>query len=131
MSRRLVGAALVLQTALLAVLLSAGPAAAENPVLDAEGDTDLATALAEARDVQGVCYGYLLSVSDADTGQFSGTYAASSSGAGQAASAATDCPGGTVELTARISYTSSFSEAEDSAEWSLLSTVGDLSIADV
>ena len=131
MSRRLLGAALVLQTALLAVLLTAGPAAAANPVLDPEGDTDLAAALAEAREVQGVCYGYLLSVSDADTGMFSGTFASSSAGAGQPASAATDCPNGTVELAARISYTSSFSEAEDSADWSLLSTVGDLSIVDV
>ena len=126
MSRRRLGA-----LALLAVLLTAGPAAAENPVLDAEGDTDLATALAEAREVQGVCYGYSLSVSDADTGQFSGTFSSSSAGAGQPASAATDCPNGTIELAARISYTSSFSEAEDSADWSLLSTVGDLSIVDV
>ena len=118
--------------ALMAVVLTAGPAAAENPVLDAAGDDDLAAALAEAQDVQGVCYGYVLSVSDSDTGQFSGTFASSSAGTGQAASTATDCPNGTVELTARIDYTSSFSEAEDSAGWQLLSTVdGDLSIADV
>lgn len=118
--------------AVVAVVLTAGPAAAENPVLDAEGDTDLASALAEAQQVQGVCYGYLLSVSDADTGQFSGTFASSSAGAGQAASSAGECPNGTVELVARISYTSSFSEAEDSADWQLRSTVaGDLSIADV
>jgi len=118
--------------ALVAVVLTAGPAAAENPVLDAADDTDLASALAEAQEVQGVCYGYVLSVSDADTGQFSGTFASSSAGAGQAASTATDCPNGTVELVARIDYTSSFSEAEDVAEWQLLSTVaGDLSIVDV
>ena len=37
--------------ALMAVVLTAAPAAAENPVLDAAGDDDLAAALAEARDV--------------------------------------------------------------------------------
>jgi len=56
-----------------AVLLTASPASAENPVLDAEGDADLAAALAEATEVQGVCYGYDLSVEDGDTGQWADT----------------------------------------------------------
>lgn len=116
-------AGVVLSSALLSsVPLS--PAWAENPVLDAEGDADVASALAEAQQVQGVCYGYVLDVSDADTGQYSGTYASSSAGAGQAASTATDCPRGSVEVQASITYTSSYSEAEDSAGWQVVSTVG-------
>lgn len=115
--------ALALAAGLL--LLTASPAAAENPVLDAEGDADVVDALAEALEVQQVCYGYVLQVSDA-AGIYGGTYAASSLGAGQAASQASSsqCPQGVVEVQASISYTSEFSESEDSSSWTLLSTVG-------
>ncbi|MCW2613134.1 MAG: hypothetical protein JWN08_128 [Frankiales bacterium] len=118
--------------AVAAVLLLAGPAAAENPVLDAEGDADVAAALAEAQEVQDVCYGYVLLVSDGDTGQFSGTFASSSAGPGIPASTAPGCSRGAVEVQASITYTSSFSEAEDSASWQVLSTIGGgLTIDDV
>lgn len=118
--------------AVAAVLLLVGPAAAENPVLDAEGDADVAAALAEAQEVQDVCYGYVLQVSDGDTGQFSGTYASSSAGPGLPASTAPGCSRGSVEVQASITYTSSFSEAEDSASWQVLSTIGGgLTIDDV
>ena len=119
-------------TAVLATgLLTAGPAYAENPVLDGEGDADLAASLAEARETQGACYGYVLQVVDDDTGQFSGTYVTSSAGVGVPLDPAT-CPRGMVEVLASVTYTSSFSEAEDSAEWQLSSTVGGgLTIADV
>lgn len=113
---------------LLAVLglavLPAGPAFAANPVLDPETEVELAADLAEARDVQGVCYGYVLDVADQDTGEFSGTFATSSSGAGRRVSSGPACPEGTVELQAGITYTSELSEAADSASWSLVSTVG-------
>ena len=114
-----------------AVLLTPSPAHAVNPVLDPEDDADVAAALAEATEVQGVCYGYVLSVRDADTGQWGGTYASSSGGAGVPASDAPGCERGTVELVARIDYTSSFSEAEDSASWGLVSSLPELSIGDV
>ena len=114
-----------------AVLLTAAPAQADNPVLDPADDTDVAAALAEATKVQGVCYGYVLSVDDADTGQWGGTYAASSAGAGVPASTATGCENGVVELVARIAYASSYSEAEDSASWDLVSSLPALSIGDV
>lgn len=112
------------------VLLMAAPASAENPVVDAEGDADLAGALAEATEVQGVCYGYELFVSDQDTGVFGGTFATSSLGVGQRALPGPGCADA-VELQAQISYTSSFSEAEDSAGWTLLSTLPGLTIEDV
>jgi len=113
------------------VLLVAAPAHADNPVLDPEDDADVAAALAEATQVQGVCYGYLLEVSDADTGQWGGTYAASNAGPGTPASSAPGCERGVVELVARIDYTSEFSEAEDSASWQLVSSLPEVSIADV
>ena len=117
--------------ALLAVVLTAGPAAAANPVLDPEDDTEVAEALAEATEVQDVCYGYLLSVEDGETGQWSGTYASSSGGAGVPATSASGCDGGVVELVASIVYTSSYSEAEDSASWQLSSSLPGLDISDV
>lgn len=123
--RRLLGAA----TAAALVLLAA-PASAENPVLDADGDADVAASLAEASQVQDVCYGYELLVSDQDTGQWGGTYAASNQGVGQRAVPGPGCTDA-VELRAQISYTSSFSEAEDSARWVLTSTLPSLTIDDV
>ena len=58
------------------------------------------------------------------------TYAASSAGPDQPASTAPDCDE-VVEHVARIDYTSSFSEAEDSASWTLVSSLPELSSADV
>ncbi len=115
-----------------ALLLVAAPASAENPVLDAEGDTDLAAALSEATDVQDVCYGYDLLVDDQDTFAFSGTFATSSLGPDVRASAGDPrCTGGLVVLVAQLTYTSSFSEAEDFASWQLLSDLPELTIDDV
>ena len=121
----------VLAAALLGPLLVATPASAANPVLDPEDDAEVAEALAEATEVQDVCYGYVLAVDDGDTGEWGGTYAASSSGEGVRATEADGCSAGVVELVARISYTSDFSEAEDSASWDLVSDVPGLTIADV
>lgn len=118
--------------AALALVLLAAPANAENPVLDAEGDADIAASLAEATAVQGVCYGYALQVDDQDTAIYSGTFGASSLGAGTRASS-TDpaCSGGVVELVAALTYTSSYSEAEDFAQWRLSSTLPQITIDDV
>ena len=109
----------------------AAPAAAANPVLDPEDDAEVAAALAEATEVQDVCYGYVLAVDDGDTGEWGGTYAASSGGEGVRAAEADGCDDGVVELVARITYTSDFSEAEDSASWDLVSDVPGLTISDV
>lgn len=117
--------------ALLAPLLVAARASAVNPVLDPQDDVEVAAALAEATEVQDVCYGYVLAVDDGDTGLWGGTYAASSGGPGVRAPDADGCSEGVVELVARITYTSDFSDAEDSASWDLVSDVPGLSIADV
>jgi hypothetical protein len=116
---------------LAAVLLTAAPAAAENPVLDAEGDADLVAALEEATEVQGVCYGYDLSVEDGDTGQWAGRYAASSLGPETVPEPGPDCPEGVVLLVAGIRYTSELSDAEDDAAWRLDSTLTQLDIGHV
>ena len=121
----------LLAAALLGPLLVAAPASAANPVLDPEDDAEVAAALAEATEVQDVCYGYVLAVDDGDTGEWGGTYAASSAGEGVRAAEADGCRDGVVELVARITYTSDFSEAEDSASWDLVSDVPGLSISDV
>ena len=121
----------MLAGAALLVLLPAGPASAANPVLDPADDAELAATLADATEVQGVCYGYVLTVEDGDTGEWGGSYATSSGGEGVRAQDAGDCPSGVVELVARVVYTSEFSEAEDSAAWDLLSDVPGLTIADV
>lgn len=113
------------------LLVVAAPAHAENPVLDAEGDADVASSLAEATEVQQVCYGYELTVFDQDTGRYSGQFASSSAGPGTTPTSAAACPGGVVVLQAAIEYTSSFSEAEDSASWRLSSTLPQLTIDDV
>ena len=57
-----------LAAALLGPLLLAAPASAANPVFDPEDDAEVAEALAEATEVQDVCYGYVLAVDDGDTG---------------------------------------------------------------
>jgi hypothetical protein len=106
------------------VVLAAAPAYAENPVLDPADDAEIAEALARATEVQDVCYGYLLSVLDNDTGRFSGDYAVSNAGPGVAASTAAGCTEGFVELRARLVYTSTFSEAEDGAGWVVQSSLG-------
>lgn len=121
-----------LAAALLLVALATPASAAENPVLDPEGDADVAAALAEATAKQGLCYGYELTVRDFSTGQYDGQYAASSLGAGVPASLAADrCPGGSVVLSALIQYTSEFSESEDDAAWRLDSSLPGLTIDDV
>lgn len=113
-----------------AVVLLAVPAHAENPVLDPEDDADVAASLAEASEVQGVCYGYLLEVSDGETGQYTGTYAVSNLGVGTRAELSPTCQQ-TVEVVASISYTSPFSEAEDSSSWFLDTTLTGLTIDDL
>lgn len=126
--RRAVAAA----AALLALL--AAPAHAENPVLDAEGEADLVASLAEATEVQGVCYGYRLDVRDGDTGRYSGVYSAWSVPGvpdGQFLYRSPQCPAGVVALEATIGYVSSFSEAEDSASWALISDLPALTTADL
>lgn len=105
-----------------AVLLLAAPASAEDPVFDAEDTADVTAALAEATSVQGVCYGWVLRVSDVDTGRYSGTWGTPPG---------PSCPQGTVVLDARITYESTFSEAEDSADWTVESSIGGFDIADV
>ena len=126
--RRRLGAALV---GTAAALLLAGPAQAENPVLDPEGDADVAASLAEATEVQEVCYGYELTVYDQFTGQYDGQYGASSLGVGIPAGDAGPCRRGRVVLVAEVQYTSQYSEAEDGARWRLDSTLPQLTIDDV
>lgn len=121
-----------LAVAVLLLALATPASAGENPVLDAEGDADVAAALDEATDVQGICYGYELTVQDFSTGQFDGQYTSTSLGAGvPAGSAPGRCLRGVVVLQAAIAYTSEFSEAEDSAAWRLNSSLPELTIEDI
>lgn len=121
----------VLLAAAGVLLALASPALAENPVLDAEGDADVVAALAEATEVQDVCYGYQLSVSDGGSGQFTGQYSVSSLGVEVPATSSDQCSDGAVVLVAAITYTSQLSEAEDRAAWRLESSFPGVTIDDV
>ena len=112
------------------VLLTAAPAAAENPVLDAEGDADVAEALEEPARLHELCYGYELAVADSDTGVYGGTFTSSNLGAGIPVIDSPQCAG-VVLLRADIAYASNFSEQEDSASWQLISSVPEVTIRDV
>lgn len=101
-------------TALLLLLAAAPARAATNPVYDDETAADIQAALDEATAVQGVCYGVRLEVDDNESGTFTGSFAVLSAATGAACR-------GSVVLQASLTYTSDFSEAEDSAFWSVVS----------
>jgi hypothetical protein len=104
-------------------IATASPASAENPVYDADTAAEIAAAFAEATEVQGVCYAVSLNVDDYDTGVYEGTYVVSSAGVDQRPAEAL-CSRGSVELQATVRYVSEYTEAEDSASWFVLSTLG-------
>lgn len=103
-----------LRAALLGtVLLAFAPAAASaEPILAAEDSAELANSLAEAREEQGVCYGWFVRVDD-ESGGPSGDDIGSDQGPGRQLDP-TQCRE-YVQLTAVINYTSESSEIEDSA----------------
>lgn len=105
------------------LVLLAVPARADDPVLDLPTREELAATLAEATEVQHICYGYDLDVTDDSDGQWGGFWSASSLGEGLAPNDSSRCTG-TVLLHASITYTSSSSESEDSASWEIESTLG-------
>ncbi len=104
-----------------ALLLLTAPAAAADVVFDPADAEELAAELAEATEVQGVCYGWRVSIDDA-AGLETGVSTGSSFGAGvslqdpPARSCAT-----LVEFVATITYTSASSEASDSADFEVVS----------
>lgn len=102
----------------------------DGVLLEAADRVELAQSLADATEETGVCFGYDLSLSDFG-GSGSGDEVLSSAGPGVSAvdAAARDpalCPKGTLELSARITYTSSSSESEDYATYNLRSTLDGL-----
>jgi hypothetical protein len=107
---RLRAAPLVVTAALL-VAPGAAPAAILEP-----GDADeLANQLAEATEQQGVCYGWVIRVSD-PTGVEDGDEIGSNRGPGQSVANQTACDKFVV-LEAGVSYASEYSESEDDAAW--------------
>lgn len=103
----------VLAAALVAA--GAGPAAAD-PYLDASDATALTELLAEATEVQGVCYGWTLRLSDSSGGP-SGRDAGSDQGVGRPPSEV-GCAR-YVELQAYVTWTSNSSDTEDSSSFSV------------
>jgi hypothetical protein len=108
---------------LVVLVLLSVPARADDPVLDDSSRGELVTALKEAAATQHVCYGYDLAVDDNSDGAYSGAWRASSLGVGVDAATSSTCKG-TVVLHASITYTSDSSESEDSASWSITSSLG-------
>ena len=101
------------------VVAVATPAAAEDPVLDAESRAEVVTSLADALEEQGICYGYDLVVDDDDGGRWDGRWIETSLGEDTDIKADTRCPKW-VELSAAVHYTSGSSESEDNASWDVL-----------
>ena len=105
--------------ALLLLVVLTVPAAAEDPVFDPASRADVAASLAEALEDQGICYGYLLDVTDDSSGGWDGRWLVTSLGEDADITNDSRCPRW-VELSAAIDYTSSSSESEDSASWTVL-----------
>lgn len=110
---------------LLAVpLVVAGPAAPAGaaPILDPLDAQELARELADATAVQGICYGWRVTVRD-DSGIYTGTDMGSSRGVGVAAEGDRSCPRFMV-FQADLHYTSESSESADSASFFVIANVG-------
>jgi hypothetical protein len=108
-------------------LAPAGPASAV-PILESADATELASTLTEASQAQGgICYGWQVEVTDPDGA--GGTEVGSSAGAGKAVD--TVICRSYVVLSALVTYTSEFSESEDSASWRLQTSFAELSSSDL
>ena len=108
-----------LAVAALLSLAIAAPAYAEDPITDDfVTKSEIVDSLAEATEVQGVCYGWQLRVDDFDTGQFTGVFDLSNAGIDTRVDPA-QCPKSVI-LAAEITYTSAAGEAEDFARWDVL-----------
>lgn len=100
--------------------LAAPATAAAVPVLTEADAAELANQLAEATEVQGVCYGWQVRVSD-PTGAEDGDEIGSNFGPAVPVDPSR-CPNYVI-LTAGVSYASEFSEAEDAASWTIESNL--------
>jgi hypothetical protein len=116
MSRR----ALLVIVAFASVVGTAGLAGA-TPILEIPDAEDLAASLAEATEVQGVCYGWDVYVTDQGSGP-GGRDLGSSRGPGSDAQEAEGCDRYVV-FTAQLVYTSASSESEDSASFGVQSNI--------
>jgi hypothetical protein len=93
-------------------------------LLDAGDRVELASSLAEAAEDSGVCFGYVASLGGSGAADRAETL--SNAGPGRAPNVA-DCPKGSLILQVRLTYTSSSSESDDSASFSVVSDVPGLS----
>lgn len=114
------GRLVVLAAAGVAAAALWAPPAGAVPILDPTDATELAQALAEATDDQDVCYGWKVTVNDYG-GSASGIDQGSSLGVGRTA-IEPQCERYVV-FQATLTYTSSTSEAEDSASFDVRSNI--------
>ena len=110
----------ILLAVALSVLGAAAPAEAV-PILDPADAQELAQELAEAAEVQGICYGWQVDVRD-DSGTSTGRDVGSSRGVGLPVPDVS-CPRFVV-FQADVHYTSESSESEDSASFLIFTNVG-------
>jgi hypothetical protein len=104
----------------LALVIGPATGAGAVPILEQADAEELAAQLTEAREVQGICYGWQVNVFDEDQGRTL-TEIGSSRGVGQSAVDAS-CPR-FLEFRAELRYTSSSSESEDSASFHVFGNV--------
>lgn len=101
-----------------ATIVAGAGSASALPILDPEDAAEVVQELAEATEVQGICYGWDVTVNDA-AGTYSGVDLGSSRGVGVPAQA---CDRWMV-FEAFLTYTSESSETEDSATFRVTSNV--------
>ncbi|MDO9409435.1 hypothetical protein [Patulibacter sp.] len=93
--------------------------AGDGILLSAEDRVELANTLAEATSESGVCFGYQVDLGGTGASDRSETL---SGGGPDKTPAPSTCPKGSVMLRVGLTYTSSSSESEDSASYSVSST---------
>ena len=112
--------------AIAAVTALAAAPGAQAAILADEDAAELANALAEATFAQKVCYGWSFQVSDNWTGEEDGPEVGSNFGPRTPVDPSRpECAEGVVVLAGFITYTSEYSESEDSASWEIQSTLPD------
>lgn len=102
--------------------------AGDGVLLAAADRVELASSLAEATSESGVCFGYAVQLDNAGAPQQD---AVSSTGPNQRAATGPSCSKGAIELQVSLTYTCGSCEGEDSASWSVVSTVPGLSSSTV
>lgn len=107
-----------------AALLAAPAGASALPLLSSADAEELAVVLADAEEVQGICYGWSIRIDDS-SGGLSGLETGSSRGPGVAVDRFTEGCDRYAVITGSVTYTSESSESEDSSSLGVDTNLGE------